>query len=67
MSWNDPDLGIDLLRNINKPVRSVITTDLVPVDCDTALDEILDLLVDGERNINWLPVVDGDELVGTVT
>lgn len=66
VSWDDLDLGIDLLRNTNKPVRSVMTTDLVTVDRDTSLDEILDLLADGERDINRLPVVNGDELVGIV-
>jgi len=66
VSWDDLDLGIDLLRNTNKPVRSVMTTDLVTVDRDTSLDEILDLLADEERDINRLPVVDGGELVGIV-
>ena len=66
VSWDDLDLGIDLLRNTSKPVRSVMTTDLVTVDRDTSLNEILDLLADEERDINRLPVVDGDELVGIV-
>ena len=66
VSWDDLDLGIDLLRNTSKPVRSVMTTDLVTVDRDTSLDEILDLLADEERDINRLPVVDGGELVGIV-
>ena len=43
-----------------------MTTDLVTVDRDTSLDEILSLLVDGERDINRLPVVNGDGLVGIV-
>ena len=66
VSWDNLDLGIDLLRNTSKPVRSVMTTDLVTVDRDTSLNEILDLLADEERDINRLPVVDGDELVGIV-
>ena len=66
VSWDDLDLGIDLLRNTNKPVRSVMTTDLVTVGRDATLDDLLDLLADGERDINRLPVVDGDELVGIV-
>lgn len=66
VSWNDLDLGIDLLRNTNKPVRSVMTTDLVTVDRDASLDDLLDLLADEERDINRVPVVDGDELVGIV-
>jgi CBS domain-containing protein len=66
VSWDDLDLGIDLLRNTNKPIRSVMTTDLVTVDRDATLDDLLDLLADEERDINRLPVVDGDELVGIV-
>lgn len=66
ISWNDLDLGVDLLRNTNKPVRSVMTTDLVTVDRDASLDELLNLLADEERDINRVPVVDGDELVGVV-
>ena len=66
VSWDDLDLGIDLLRNTSKPVRSVMTTPVVTVGRDTSLDEILDLLADGERDINRLPVVDGDRLVGIV-
>jgi CBS domain-containing protein len=66
ISWDDLDLGIDLLRNTNKPIRSVMTTDLVTVTRDATLDDLLDLLADEERDINRLPVVDGDELVGIV-
>ena len=66
VSWDDLDLGIDLLRNTSKPIRSVMTTNLVTVVRDTSLGEILDLLADEERDINRLPVVDGDELVGIV-
>ena len=66
VSWDDLDLGIDLLRNTNKPIRSVMTTDLVTVDRDASLDDLLDLLADEERDINRVPVVDGDELVGIV-
>jgi CBS domain-containing protein len=66
ISWNDLDLGVDLLRNTNKPVRSVMTTDLVTVDRDASLDDLLNLLADEERDINRVPVVDGDELVGIV-
>ena len=66
VSWDDLDLGIDLLRNTSRPVQSMMTTDLVSVTRDTSLDEILDLLTDGERDINRLPVVEGDDLVGIV-
>ena len=66
VSWDDLDLGIDLLRNTSKPVRSVMTTELVTVDRDASLDDLLDLLADETRDINRVPVVDGGTLVGIV-
>ena len=66
VSWDDLDLGIDLLRNTSKPVRSVMTTELVTVDRGASLDDLLDLLADEDRDINRVPVVDGGTLVGIV-
>jgi len=66
VSWDDLDLGVDLLRNTNKPIRKVMTEDVVTVAPDASLDEILDLLADEERDINRLPVVEDDTLVGIV-
>ncbi|WP_311172497.1 CBS domain-containing protein [Halobellus ordinarius] len=66
VSWDDLDLGIDLLRNTNKPIRSVMTEDVVTVAPDTPLDEILDLLADDERDINRLPVIEDGRLAGLV-
>ncbi len=66
VSWDDLDLGIDLLRNTGKPVRSVMTTELVTVGRDASLDDLLDLLADEDRDINRVPVVDGEALVGIV-
>ncbi|MDQ2054734.1 MULTISPECIES: CBS domain-containing protein [Halobellus] len=66
VSWDDLDLGIDLLRNTNKPISGVMTSDVVTVEPDASIDEILDLLADEERDINRLPVLDDGELVGIV-
>ncbi|WP_049986219.1 CBS domain-containing protein [Halobellus rufus] len=66
VSWDDLDLGVDLLRNTNKPIREVMTADVVSVAPETSLDEILDLLADDERDINRLPVVEEGRLVGIV-
>jgi CBS domain-containing protein len=43
-----------------------MTTELVTVDRDASLDDLLDLLADEERDINRVPVVDGEALVGIV-
>jgi CBS domain-containing protein len=61
VSWDDLDLGIDLARNAGRPIREVMTTDVVTVTPDTDLDTILDLLADDERDINRLPVVEREE------
>ncbi|MFB6103044.1 MAG: CBS domain-containing protein [Haloplanus sp.] len=66
VSWDDLDLGIDLAKHADRPISEVMTDDVVTVTPDTDLDTILDLLVDDERDINRLPVVDGARLVGIV-
>jgi CBS domain-containing protein len=66
LSWSELDTGIDLVKNAGKPIRKVMTADVVTVEPDTDLDAILDILADDERDINRLPVVEGDELVGII-
>ncbi|SDY40823.1 CBS domain-containing protein [Halobellus clavatus] len=66
VSWDDLDLGVDLLQNADKPIREVMTEDVVSVAPDTALDEIIDLLADDDRDINRLPVVEDGAVVGIV-
>lgn len=66
LSWDELDLGIDLFRNAGKPVREVMTTDVVTVDPDASLDTVLRLLADGDRDINRLPVVEDGRVVGII-
>jgi CBS domain-containing protein len=66
VSWDDLDLGVDLLRNANKPISDVMTADVVTVGPDADLDALLDLLADDDRDINRLPVVEDGRLVGIV-
>ena len=67
LSWDDLDVGVDLIRNASKPVRTVMSTDLETVTTDTSLEDIIDLLGDPGRTINRLPVVDDGVLVGIIT
>ena len=67
LSLEELDLGIDLVRNARKPVSEFMVRDVVTVQEDTAIDEILDILSDEERDINRVPVLDGDRLVGIIT
>jgi CBS domain-containing protein len=66
VSWNDLDVGIDLAEHAGKPIRSVMTEDVVTVAPDDDLDRVLALLADESRDINRLPVIDEDRLVGII-
>lgn len=68
VSWDDLDVGVDLIRNASKEVREVMTPDVVTVGPDDELETLIALLGDPDRNINRLPVVDDDGwLAGIVT
>lgn len=67
ISWDELDLGLDFARNAGRPVREVMTSDVVTVGPNASVDEMLRVLADGERDINRLPVVDeADALLGIV-
>lgn len=66
--WDDLDLGADLIENVHKPVRKIMTTDVIAVAPDDDLDRLLALLTDADEDINRLPVVETDgTLIGIVT
>jgi CBS domain-containing protein len=67
VSWADLDLGVDLVRHAGRPIREVMTADVVTVGPDADLNTLIDVLGDAERNINRLPVVEEGALVGIVT
>ncbi|WP_273835211.1 CBS domain-containing protein [Halococcus sp. PRR34] len=66
ISWNDLDVGIDLAKHAGKPIRSVMTADVVTVIPDDDLDRVLELLADENRDINRLPVIEDERLVGII-
>lgn len=66
LSWDELDVGIDLVKNAGRPIREIMTEDVVTVDADDTLDQILDLLSDDERDINRLPVLENGRLVGII-
>jgi CBS domain-containing protein len=67
LSWDELDVGIDLVKNAGKPISSVMTTDVVTVAADDPLERVIDYLGDEERDVNRLPVLDDGELVGIIT
>jgi CBS domain-containing protein len=68
LSWDELDVGVDMLRNAGRPVSEVMTPDVVTVGPKSDIDEMLALLADEDRDINRLPVVDeANALLGIVT
>lgn len=66
ISWSEFDLGLDFVRNAGRPIRDVMTEDVVTVAPDDDIDRVLELLADRTRDINRLPVVDGERVVGII-
>lgn len=68
ISWDELDVGVDLLRNARRPIAEVMTEDPVTISPEADLDRAIALLADEERDINRLPVVDeAGGLVGIVS
>ena len=66
LSWDNLDVGLDMVRNSGRQIREVMTEDVVFVDPETDMDTVIALLADGERDINRLPVVEDGDLVGII-
>ena len=65
--WADIDLGVDLIRNADKPISDVMSTGVATVTPETDVETVLDLLAGDDPNINRVPVVDDDDrLVGII-
>ncbi|PAU82912.1 CBS domain-containing protein [Halorubrum salipaludis] len=65
--WADLDLGVDMVRNADKPISDVMSTGVATVTPDTDVNEVLDLLAGDDPDINRVPVVDGDDrIVGII-
>lgn len=67
VSWDNLDLGLDLATHADDPIREVMTTDVETVGPDASLDDLLALLASQDRDINRVPVLEADELVGIIT
>ena len=67
LSWDELDVGIDLVRNAGKPISDVMVTEVITVAADDPLERVIDLLGDEHRDVNRLPVLDDGDLVGIIT
>ena len=52
-------------RELNRPVRDIVTTELVAVHPDMSVQEATELM--SEHQVRRLPVIDNDRLVGIVS
>ena len=65
--WADLDLGVDMVRNADRPISEVMSTDVATVTPETDIDSVLDMLAGDDPDINRVPVVDDDgHLVGII-
>lgn len=67
LSWNELETELDLAKNAGKPVRTIMTRDVLTVGPDDDVDDVLAILAADDRDVNRVPVVEGDTLVGIVT
>jgi CBS-domain-containing membrane protein len=67
LSWDDLEASLDLASNANKPVKRIMTEDVLTVGPDDSVDDALAILARDDRDVNRVPVVEGDEIVGIVT
>jgi len=68
LSWDDLEASLDLASSAGKPVRRIMTEDVLTVGPDDSVDDVLEILAHDDRDVNRVPVVDGeDDLVGIVT
>ncbi|MEM4780907.1 MAG: CBS domain-containing protein [Halalkalicoccus sp.] len=55
------------MKNARKKVREIMTTDVVTVESEAPIEEVLAILAGEERDINRVPVLENDRLVGIIT
>jgi CBS domain-containing protein len=67
LSWDELETELDLLQNAGRPVKEVMTEDVLTAGPDADVDEILAILANDDRDVNRVPIVEDGELVGIVT
>lgn len=67
LSWDDFDVGVDLVKNARRSITAVMTTPVESVGPDADIGQIVDLLGDPDLDINRVPVIDDGVLLGIIT
>ncbi|MFB6078774.1 MAG: CBS domain-containing protein [Halarchaeum sp.] len=66
LSWDELDVELDLAKNAGRPISDVMSTDVKTVGPDASLDDVLAVLANEEEDVNRIPVVEDDHLVGII-
>lgn len=67
LSWDELETELDLAKNAGRPVKEVMTENVLTAGPDADVDELLGVLANDDRDVNRVPIVENDELVGIVT
>jgi len=67
LSWDDLETSLDLASSAGKPVGRIMTEDVLTVEPGDSVDDVLEILAHDDRDVNRVPVVEDDDLVGIVT
>jgi CBS domain-containing protein len=67
LSWDELETELDLAQNAGKPVKSIMTRDVLTVGPDADFDDVLAILAADERDVNRVPVLEDDTVVGIVS
>ncbi|NIC00160.1 CBS domain-containing protein [Halobacterium sp. R2-5] len=67
LSWGELETELDLAQNAGKPVKTIMTENVLTVEPDASVDDVLAILAADERDVNRVPVVEDDVVVGIVT
>jgi CBS domain-containing protein len=67
LSWDELETELDLAKHAGKPVSTVMTRDVLTAGPDATIDDLLAILANDDRDVNRVPIVEDDEVVGIVS
>lgn len=67
LPFDNVDFGVDMSRKANQPIREHMVTDVFTLPAGAPVTDVLDVLSDPTLDINRIPIVEDNQLVGIVT
>lgn len=67
LSWGELETELDLAKHSSKPVSEVMTRDVLTAGPEASIDDVLAILANDDRDVNRVPIVEDDEVVGIVS